>query len=73
MAEASAEEHADPRLLTALVAVAAFMGSLDASIVNVSLPHLAEEFGTTLSAVRLGRPRLPDRPRLDPDPLRRAC
>ena len=51
MAEASAEEHADPRLLTALVAVAAFMGSLDASIVNVSLPHLAEEFGTTLSAV----------------------
>ena len=27
------------------------MGSLDASIVNVSLPHLAEEFATTLSAV----------------------
>jgi EmrB/QacA subfamily drug resistance transporter len=51
MAEASAEDARDPRLLTALVAVAAFMGSLDASIVNVSLPHLAEEFATTLSAV----------------------
>ena len=51
MAEASAEGGSGPRLLTFLVAVAAFMGSLDASIVNVSLPHLAEEFGTTLSAV----------------------
>ncbi len=51
MAEASAEGANSPRLLTYLVALAAFMGLLDASIVNVSLPHLAEELGTTLSAV----------------------
>jgi hypothetical protein len=48
-AAASTEERANKWAVLALAGIAAFMTTLDSSIVNISLPSIARAFGVALT------------------------